>query len=99
MERYGLRFEIGGRTRLTVPYRGARLLRHPMFTKGTAFTMEERLTLGLEGLLPHAVCTMEQQSQRLYANINRKKDPLEKYIGLAALQDRNEYLFYRVLID
>ena len=99
MERYGLRFEIGGRTRLTVPYRGARLLRHPMFTKGTAFTMEERLSLGLEGLLPHAVCTMEQQSQRIYANINRKKDPLEKYIGLAALQDRNEYLFYRVLID
>jgi malate dehydrogenase (oxaloacetate-decarboxylating) len=99
MERYGLRFEIGGKTRLTVPYRGARLLRHPMFTKGTAFTKEERASLGLEGLLPHAVSTMEQQSQRIYANIARKKDPLEKYIGLAALQDRNEYLFYRVLID
>jgi malic enzyme len=70
-----------------------------MFTKGTAFTREERLALGLEGLLPHAVSTMEQQSQRVYANIARKKDPLEKYIGLAALQDRNEYLFYRVLID
>ena len=99
MERYGLRFEVGGRTRLTVPYRGARLLRHPMFTKGTAFTKEERASMGLEGLLPHAVSTMEQQSQRVYANIIRKKDPLEKYIGLAALQDRNEYLFYRVLID
>jgi malic enzyme len=99
MERYGLRFEVGGRTRLTVPYRGARLLRHPMFTKGTAFTKEERSTLGLEGLLPHAVSTMEQQSKRVYANITRKKEPLEKYIGLAALQDRNEYLFYRVLID
>ncbi len=99
MERYGLRFEVGGRTRLTVPYRGARLLRHPMFTKGTAFTKEERQTLGLEGLLPHAVSTMEQQSRRVYLNITRKKDPLEKYIGLAALQDRNEYLFYRVLID
>ena len=99
MERYGLRFEVGGRTRLTVPYRGARLLRHPMFTKGTAFTKEERIALGLEGLLPHTVSTMEQQSERVYANINRKKEPLEKYIGLAALQDRNEYLFYRVLID
>ena len=99
MERYGLRFEVGGTTRLTVPYRGARLLRHPMFTKGTAFTKEERASMGLEGLLPHAVSTMEQQSQRVYANIIRKKDPLEKYIGLAALQDRNEYLFYRVLID
>jgi malic enzyme len=70
-----------------------------MFTKGTAFTREERASLGLEGLLPHSVSTMEQQSQRVYANITRKKDPLEKYIGLAALQDRNEYLFYRVLID
>jgi malic enzyme len=70
-----------------------------MFTKGTAFTKEERATLGLEGLLPHAVSTLEQQSQRVYANIARKKEPLEKYIGLAALQDRNEYLFYRVLID
>jgi malic enzyme len=70
-----------------------------MFTKGTAFTKEERASMGLEGLLPHAVSTMEQQSQRVYANIIRKKDPLEKYIGLAALQDRNEYLFYRVLID
>jgi malic enzyme len=70
-----------------------------MFTKGTAFTIEERSCLGLEGLLPHAVSTMEQQSERVYANITRKKDPLEKYIGLAALQDRNEYLFYRVLID
>jgi malic enzyme len=70
-----------------------------MFTKGTAFTIEERSCLGLEGLLPHAISTMEQQSERVYANITRKKDPLEKYIGLAALQDRNEYLFYRVLID
>jgi malate dehydrogenase (oxaloacetate-decarboxylating) len=99
MERFGLRFEIGGKTRLAVPYRGARLLRHPMYTKGTAFTQEERKALGLEGLLPHSVSTMEQQSERIYANISRKKDPLEKFIGLAALQDRNEHLFYRLLID
>ena len=99
MERYGLRYEINGRALLAVPCRGARLLRHPMFTKGTAFSLEERTSLGLEGLLPHAVSTMEQQARRVYANIARKQDPLEKYIGLAALQDRNEYLFYRVLID
>ena len=99
MERYDLRTEPSGRKRLAVPYRGARLLRHPMYTKGTAFTQEERIPLGLEGLLPHSVTTMDQQSRRVYASIQRKSDPLEKYIGLAALQDRNEYLFYQVLLD
>jgi malic enzyme len=99
MERYGLKFDKQGNPRAAVPYRGTRLLRHPMYTKGTAFTQEERLAFGLEGLLPHTVNTQEQQSERVYANISRKKDPLEKFIGLAALQDRNEYLFYRVLLD
>ncbi|HEV8267906.1 MAG TPA: NAD-dependent malic enzyme, partial [Thermoanaerobaculia bacterium] len=46
-----------------------------------------------------AVSTLEQQERRAYANIARKPDPLEKYVGLAALQDRNEHLFYRVLAD
>jgi malic enzyme len=70
-----------------------------MYTKGSAFNQQEREAFGLDGLLPHAVSTMEQQERRVYANITRKEDPLEKYIGLAALQDRNEHLFYRVLID
>jgi malic enzyme len=70
-----------------------------MYTKGTAFTQEERKALGLEGLLPHAVSTLEQQTERIYANISRKQEPIEKFIGLAALQDRNEHLFYRLLID
>ncbi|HEV8676315.1 MAG TPA: NAD-dependent malic enzyme, partial [Methylomirabilota bacterium] len=81
------------------PYRGTRLLRHPMYTKGTAFTPDERFAFGLEGLLPEAVSTLEQQERRAYANIARKEDPLEKYIGLAALQDRNEHVFYRLLVD
>lgn len=98
MERYGLNIDKDGLPQLAVPYRGARLLRHPMYTKGTAFTREERKAFGLEGLLPHSVSTQDQQFRRVYANISRKKDPLEKYIGLAALQDRNEYLFYRVLL-
>jgi malate dehydrogenase (oxaloacetate-decarboxylating) len=88
-----------GEPRLEVPSRGAELLRHPMYTKSSAFDEEERKAFGLEGLLPSAVSTMEQQKQRVYANITRKSDPLEKYIGLAALQDRNEHLFYRLLID
>jgi malic enzyme len=99
MERFGLKFDKHGNPHLAVPYRGTRLLRHPIYTKGTAFTQEERVAFGLEGLLPHTVSTQDQQCARAYANISRKQDPLEKYIGLAALQDRNEHLFYRVLLD
>jgi malate dehydrogenase (oxaloacetate-decarboxylating) len=98
MDRF--RLEQDGRAvRLAVLDRGTRLLRNPMYTKGTAFTDEERVALGLEGLLPHAVSTLDQQEKRVYANIARKQDALEKYIGLAALQDRNEVLFYRVVVD
>jgi len=60
---------------------------------------DERRALGLEGLLPAGVSTIEQQATRVLENLARKRDPLETYIGLAALQDRNEYLFYRVLCD
>jgi malate dehydrogenase (oxaloacetate-decarboxylating) len=99
MERFDMTKDNQGNPRLQVPCRGAALLRHPLYTKGTAFTPEERRAFGLEGLLPEAVSTMEQQERRAYANIVRKADPLEKYVGLAALQDRNEHLFYRVLVD
>src|SRR6202162_5185692 len=99
METFKVSRDSEGNPRLDVPYRGTRLLRHPMYTKSTAFNPEERKAFGLEGLLPGAVSTMEQQERRVYANISRKSDPLEKYIGLAALQDRNEHLFYRLLID
>src|SRR5687767_6609755 len=70
-----------------------------MYNKSTAFPREEREAFGLVGLLPEAVSTMEQQALRVYGNIARKSDPLERYIGLAALEDRNEHLFYRVLVD
>jgi malic enzyme len=82
-----------------VRHRGSHLLAEPMYNKGSAFTREERAALGLEGLLPPAVSTMEQQAARVLENLARKSDPLEKFIGLAALQDRNERLFYRVLCD
>src|SRR5664280_1567117 len=99
METFALRYESKGKAASEVPYRGTRLLRHPMYTKGSAFNAQERKDFGLEGLLPNAVSTMEQQEHRIYANISRKLEPLEKYIGLAALQDRNEHLFYRLLVD
>lgn len=80
-----------------VRYRGSHLLAEPMYNKGSAFSREERAALGLEGLLPAAVNTIEQQAARVLENLARKTDPLETYIGLASLQDRNEPLFYHVL--
>ena len=74
-------------------------LRYPALNKGTAFTVAERDALGLHGLLPPRVCTMEEQIVRVMANLRRKESPLEKYIFLTALQGRNQTLFYRVLID
>ena len=99
MEAYRRKHGPEGRERVEIRLRGPQLLNHPMCNRSTAFTREERRELGLEGLLPDVVSTMEQQGRRAYGNIVRKGDPLERYIGLAALQDRNEYLFYRVLCD
>ena len=99
MEPYRSTRAADGRVRVQVPWRGAALLAHPMYNKSTAFSAEEREAFGLVGLLPAAVSTMEQQARRAYGNLARKTDPLERYIGLAALQDRNEHLFYRVLVD
>jgi malic enzyme len=80
-----------------VPYSGPQILGHPLYNKGSAFTREERQAFGLEGLLPSAVNTLEQQARRVYENLARKTDPLERYIGLASLEDRNEHLFHHVL--
>src|SRR5262249_1304641 len=77
--------------------RGPQLLSHPLHNKGSAFTREEREAFGLEGLLPHAVNSLEQQARRVYENLARKTDPPERYIGLASLEDRNEHLFHYVL--
>jgi malic enzyme len=99
MERYQTGTGPDGRPCVRSPYTGPQLLAHPMYNKSTAFSREERDTLGLQGLLPDVCSTMEQQARRAYGNIARKTEPLERYIGLAALQDRNEHLFYRVLVD
>ena len=82
-----------------VSLRGQALLSHPMYNKGSSFSEAERRALGLEGLLPPLVSSEDVQCQRAYGNIARKTDPLEQYIGLASLQDRNETLFYRVMLD
>jgi malate dehydrogenase (oxaloacetate-decarboxylating)(NADP+) len=79
--------------------RGVALLREPTLNKGTAFTAAEREALGLRGLLPPHVSTQEQQVARILDNFRRLERPLEKYVLLESLQDRNEALFYRVLTD
>ncbi len=99
MEAYRRKRGADGRERVEVRLRGPQLLNHPMYNRATAFTRDERRELGLEGLLPDVTSSMEQQARRAYGNIARKSEPLERFIGLAALQDRNEHLFYRVLGD
>ncbi len=79
--------------------RGVDLLYNPLINKGTAFTEAERDALGLRGLLPPRVYTTEQQLVRVYASYLRKPDPLEKYIYLVSLQERNEVLFYRLVLE
>ncbi len=79
--------------------RGEQVLRDPTLNKDAAFTDAERHHLGLEGLLPSHVLTIEQQVAMELEHICLKKDPLEQYIGLLALLDRNETLFYRLLTE
>ncbi len=79
--------------------RGAQLLNDPLLNKGTAFTEQERDALGLRGLLPPRVFTIEEQVQRSLGSLRRKPDAIEKYIFLTALQNRNETLFYRLVVD
>ena len=79
--------------------RGLDLLQDPRLNKGTAFTEPERAALGLEGLLPPRVFTIEEQLGRVLENFHAKASDLERYVFMVALQDRNETLFYRTVVD
>ena len=79
--------------------RGYDVLRNPLLNKGSAFSPAERAALGLEGIVPPQFNDMNQQARRTYANIQRQTTPIDKYVALASLQDRNEHLFYRLLTD
>jgi malate dehydrogenase (oxaloacetate-decarboxylating) len=82
---------------ISTPLKGKPLLMDPFTNKGTAFTARERDELDLHGLLPPAICTMEQQLERVYENFQAQPTPIEKFIYLTSLHDRNETLFFRLV--
>ncbi len=79
--------------------RGLAVLSAPLLNKGTAFSAEERKALGLVGLLPPEISTLETQVKRAYAQYERLPDALSKNVYLTALHDRNEVLFFRVFSE
>jgi len=85
-------------TGLTFP-KGKSLLHNPILNKGTAFTKSEREYLQLDGLLPPYILTLEEQKLKVLSAVRLKSTEMEKYMYLTALQDRNETLFYKLIMD
>jgi malate dehydrogenase (oxaloacetate-decarboxylating) len=90
---------VTGERYLAVSTRGTQVLRDPLLNKGTAFNRRERNELGLHGLLPPAVSTIRKQLQRTYENYHALTNDLDRFIYLGSLHDRNEVLFYRLVLD
>ncbi|KAM5565579.1 NADP-dependent malic enzyme [Rosa sericea] len=78
---------------------GHNLLREPRYNKGLAFTEKERDAHYLRGLLPPAVLTQELQEKKMMHNLRKYEVPLQRYMAMMDLQERNEGLFYKLLID
>jgi malate dehydrogenase (oxaloacetate-decarboxylating) len=88
-----------GQRYMAVAQKGKALLLDPRTNKGTAFTQRERDELDLHGLLPPSTSTIKQQLARTYESFEAKPTNLEKFIYLTGLQDRNETLFYRLVLE
>ncbi|MGA2261893.1 MAG: oxaloacetate-decarboxylating malate dehydrogenase, partial [Acidobacteriota bacterium] len=88
-----------GQKYMAVSQKGKALLLDARANKGSAFTEAERTELDLQGLVPPVVSTMQQQLDRCYENFNAKSTNLEKFIYLSGLQDRNETLYYRLVLE
>ena len=84
---------------VTTAFSGPELIETPLLNKGTAFTPEERCELKLEGLLPPHFETMEEQLVRVYESYGQQENDLERHIYLRNLQDENETLFYRLMLE
>ncbi|MEN1935235.1 oxaloacetate-decarboxylating malate dehydrogenase [Paenibacillus sp. 102] len=93
------KFTVSSDGTLETTLRGVEVLATPLLNKGVAFTKEEREELGLTGLLPPAVLTLDEQARRAYEQFSSQPDDLLKNVYLTALHDRNEVLFYRLLTD
>lgn len=93
------KFTVASNGSLETTLRGVEVLSTPLLNKGVAFTQEERKELGLKGLLPPAVLTLEEQARRAYEQFCSQPDDLLKNVYLTALHDRNEVLFYRILTN
>lgn len=90
---------VTGELYLPVAERGRQILDEPLLNKGTAFNETERDLLGIRGLLPAHVSELDEQVERALDQISQKDADLQKHIYLAGLQDRNETLFYRLIMD
>jgi malate dehydrogenase (oxaloacetate-decarboxylating)/malate dehydrogenase (oxaloacetate-decarboxylating)(NADP+) len=97
MLQYKMLTDENGQIVIEVDFDGFEILHNPILNKGSAFTREERRLFNMDGFLPPAVCSLEEQAERSYENYVNKPTDIERYIFLRSLQDRNEVLFYALL--
>ena len=97
--RDALERDLAGPRAIDTRKAGVWLLQNPSTNQATAFDREQRDELRVRGMVPYRVTTLDEQATAAIAQIRAKGTPLEQYIGMASLHDRNEVLFYRVLVD